>query len=148
MFYRGPTILREPHVCFHHQNTLSFSLEYVDTMQTEKQTQNVTSLLSLSSLRVAVLKEESNSKLYKSHPFGRNFPVSKTPGRKCHIKHNKCLSLWNRGFQFLNYLSSTASRFRSSKVGRQLHLYEHVPDGWASRCRAQVELKLLANVNF
>ena len=39
-----------------------------------------------------MLKEERDFKLYKWHPFGRDFSVCKTPGRKCYIKPKKRMS--------------------------------------------------------
>ena len=40
----------------------------------------------------SLLKEERDFKLYKWHPFERDFSVCKTPGRKCYIKPKKCMS--------------------------------------------------------
>lgn len=143
MFSCSPTVLhRKPHVCFQSsQCSLVFFLKPFGTMQTVKQTLEHDRLTLPLISGHSDTKEESGSTLYKWHPFGRDFPVSKMPGRKCYIERDKCLSLWNRAFQFLIYLSSATSRFSHSKVGRQSHLYEHVPG-------SQEEMKLFTNANF
>lgn len=74
-----------------------------------------------SSLDRAMLKEERDSKLYKWRPFGRDFSVSRTPGRKCYIKPKKCLSygmevssLW--ATYLLLLLDSVTAKWKDSHI--------------------------------
>ena len=92
VFLCGPTTLRTP-CLFSGIPALSACLLSTQAPgQLRNRSSNMSSLFSLISGQSCMLKEERDFKLYKWHPFGRDFSVCKTPGRKCYIKPKKHMS--------------------------------------------------------